>query len=89
MKPSAHPNPMPSENWVKSKCYQHTSVIFKLWWFIGLFDGLQNKLSWSLLVGWSWANQDISLVDHFHLGAYELIELHKYAMLLAMRCLNG
>ena len=52
MKLSAYPNPMPSENWVKSKCYQHTSVIFKLWWFIGLFDGLQKYLSWILLVGW-------------------------------------
>jgi hypothetical protein len=31
----------------------------------------------------------ILLVDLIHLGAYELIELDKYAMLLAMRCLNG
>ena len=46
-------------------------------------------LSWSLLIGWSWANQGISLVDHLNLGAYELIELDKYAMLLAMRWLNG
>ena len=90
MKPSAHPNPMPSENWVKSKCYQHTSVIFKLWWFIGYIYLMAYKnLSWSLLIGWSWANQGISLVDHLNLGAYELIELDKYAMLLAMRCLNG
>ena len=65
MKPSAHPNPMPSENWVKSKYYQHTSVIFKLGWFIGIFDGLQKYLSWNLLIGWSWANQGISLVDNF------------------------
>jgi hypothetical protein len=37
MKLSAHPNPMPSENWVKSKCYQHTSAMFTLWlvyWYI-------------------------------------------------------
>ena len=89
MKPSAHPNPMPSENWVKSKCYQHTSVIFKLGWFIGIFDGLQKYLSWNLLIGWSWANQGISLIDHCIWGAYELIELDKYAMLLAMIWLNG
>ena len=49
----------------KSKWYQHTSVIFKLGWFIGIFDGLQKYLSWNLLIGWSWANQGISLVDHF------------------------
>ena len=36
-------------------------------------------LSWSLLVGWSSANQGISLVDLIHLGAYELVELDKYA----------
>ena len=27
MKLSAHPNPMPSENWAKSKCYQQTTVL--------------------------------------------------------------
>ena len=30
-------------------------------------------------IGWSWANQGISLVDFIQLGAYELIELEKYA----------
>ena len=32
-----------------------------------------------MLVEWSWANQDISLVDLIHLGTYELIELDIYA----------
>jgi len=32
-----------------------------------------------LLVGWSWANQGISLCWSFYLGAYELIELDIYA----------
>ena len=36
-------------------------------------------MSWSLLIGWSWANQGISLVYVIHLGAYELIELDIYA----------
>ena len=36
-------------------------------------------MSWSLLIGWSWANQGISLADLIHLGAYELIELDIYA----------
>ena len=32
-----------------------------------------------MLVEWSWANQDISLVDLIYLGTYELIELDIYA----------
>ena len=32
---------------VKSKCYNIQVQIFKLWWFIGLFDGL-HIMSWSL-----------------------------------------
>ena len=42
MKSSAHPNPMPRENQVKSKCYQHTSAIIQV---VGdsldIFDDLQ------------------------------------------------
>jgi hypothetical protein len=53
-----------------------------------IFDGLQ-KFELKLAIGWSWANQGISLVDHFHLGAYKLIELDIYAMLPGIRCLNG
>ena len=46
-------------------------------------------MSWSLKIRWSWANQGISLIDHIHLGAYKLIELDIYAMLFAIRWLNG
>ena len=45
-------------------------------------------LSWSLLIGWSWANQGIFFVDLIHLGTYELIELDIH-MLLAISGLNG
>jgi hypothetical protein len=36
-------------------------------------------MSWSLLIGWSWAKQGIYLVDLNYLGTYELIELDIYA----------
>ena len=36
-------------------------------------------LSWNLLIGWSWANKGISPIDLNHFGAYEFIELDKYA----------
>ena len=89
MKLSAHPIPMPSQELVKSK----SATTYKC--HIQVVDALLDYLmackylSWSLLIGWSWANQGISLVDHLNLGAYELIELDKYAILLAIRYLNG
>ena len=82
-----HPNAM--TNWVKSKSattYKcHIQVVGDL------LDYLMacKDMSWSLIIGWSWANQGISLADLIHLGAYELIELDIYTMLLAIRCLNG
>jgi hypothetical protein len=49
-----------------------------LWWFIGYIWWLINM--WvEACYGWSWANQDIFLVDLIHLGAYQLIELDIYA----------
>jgi hypothetical protein len=44
MKLSAHPNPMPSENWVKSKCY-NIQTIYKYYNsncgdLLEIFDGL-------------------------------------------------
>ena len=65
MKLSAHPNPMPSENWVKSKCYQYTSVLCQVVGDLLEYLMAYKYLSWSLLVGWSWASQGISLVDPF------------------------
>ena len=49
-----------------------------MWWFIGYIWLLANI--WvEACYGLSWANQGIFLVDLIHLGAYELIELDKYA----------
>ena len=77
MKLSAYPNPMLSQNkWSPSatiyKCYNSSCG--------DLLDYLMacKYESWTLLVGWSWANQGISLVDLIHLGAYELMELDIY-----------
>ena len=70
---------MPSQELVKSKC----TTTYKC--HIQVVDDLLDYLmackyeSWSLLIGWSWANQSISLVNVIHLGAYELVELDKYA----------
>jgi hypothetical protein len=64
LKLSAHPNPMPSENWVKFKCYQHTSAIHQvvvIWNYLVACKIFELKLA----IGWSWANQGISLIDHF------------------------
>ena len=74
---------MLNENWMKSKYYniqvsfQVGVIYWNIWWLAN---------NWvEACYRWSWANQGISVVDLIHLGAYELIELDKYAMLLAMR----
>ena len=56
---------------------QHTSVINQV--VVILLDYLMacKYESWSLLIGWSWTNQGISLVRLIYLGAYELVELDK------------
>ena len=64
MKLRAHPNPMSSENWVKSKCYNIQVQHSYCGWFIYIFDGLQRyELK---LDNWMIMNYlGTSLVDHF------------------------
>ena len=74
---SAYSNPMPSRNkWSPSaktyKCYNSSCGDSLIYLMACIY------MSWSLLIGWSWANQGISLADLIHLGAYELIELDIY-----------
>jgi hypothetical protein len=64
MKPSAHPILMPSQI-SEIQVLQHTSVIFKLWVIHWNYLIVCKLFDLKLAIGWSWANQGISLIDHF------------------------
>jgi hypothetical protein len=77
IKLSAYPNPIPSENWVKSKSYNIQVSYSSCGDSLELFDGLQ-------IIKLKLATNDhelikVSLVYLIYLGAYELIELDIYA----------
>ena len=79
---------MPSQELVKSK----SATTYKC--HIQVVDDLLDIINGLQIIKWKLAMDDHDLTKVYllliiYLGAYELIELDKYAMLLAMRCLNG